>query len=346
MTWSNFCLLLFGLAWAFTGIYRRYALNRGYVDQPNVRSSHYVSTARGGGIVFSALWLIMLGVCGYYKIIPGKIVAIFLPCILLALIGFRDDIKSVSAKKRLVVQTIACGISFYFLNLKVEPLLGITLPYWVFVGVMVIAVLWMTNLMNFMDGTDGLAGTQAVFILGTYGFIFCQPHIAGYSLAILCFGACATLLGFLTWNWPTANIFMGDSGSGFLGFMIAIMAIVAHKFYKIPYEIFFILSSLFWFDATVTLIRRILHKDKWTQAHCLHSYQRLTHVGWTHLQILMGATLINALMIYLAWFAFKRPAYMQLMLWISIATNALVYLMIEIYKPMYETWHKGEQPEG
>lgn len=345
ITWFNYCLLLFGIGWACTGIYRRHALNKGYVDMPNVRSAHSTVTARGGGIVFSMLWLALLGYAFYSQWCRPVVFYSFLPAALVALIGFRDDMKSVSPIIRLLVQALACGISLYFIRLPAPPLFGFTLPEFagipwhsvLMVAIYMLCVLWMTNLMNFMDGTDGLCGTQAVIVLGFAGIMFLQ--IGGYSLAVLSFGACALILGFLVWNWPSANIFMGDSGSGFLGFLIAIMALVSHKWYKIPYELWLILTAPFWFDATVTLLRRMLHRDPWTQPHSLHAYQRLTHVGWSHLKVLIAFTLLNAAMVSMAWVSFQEPKYTYMMLLLSIALCGILYLLVEIYKPMYKTWH-------
>ncbi len=349
MTWANYTLLLFGLSWAFTGIYRRHALSKGYVDQPNVRSSHTVVTPRGGGIVFSMMWIILLGFASYFKWIPMQQLYVFLPAGLVALLGFKDDMKSISAKSRLMVQTLACILSLYLLKLPNEPIVfglalpnveliqGFTLNYAVVMTCTVLGMLWMTNLMNFMDGTDGLCATQAIIVLGFAGVVLYQS--GGYSLAVLCIGACSLILGFLTWNWPSANIFMGDSGSGFLGFLIALMAVSAHKWFNIPYGLWVILTCPFWFDATVTLLRRMVKGDRWMEAHCMHAYQRLTHVGWSHLQVLCCAIAVNCVTVWMAWIAFKQPQYLTMLMSMAVTFMAVIYLMIEIHKPMYKTWH-------
>lgn len=345
ITGPSFCLLLFGLSWAFTGMYRRFALNRGYVDSPNVRSSHATVKPRGGGIVFSLMWFALLGFAYYAQWVQLVYLYVFYPALLVALIGFKDDMKSVSPKVRLLVQTVACGLSLYFIQVPVESFWGFTVPAvagielhsYLFWGAIGLCVLWMTNLMNFMDGTDGLCATQAVFVLGFASYMFYQS--GAYGLCVLCVGACSVVLGFLTWNWPAANIFMGDCGSGFLGFLIAIMALASHKWFHISYAIWLILTVPFWFDATITLLRRILKGEKWTQAHCLHAYQRLTHVGWRHSTVLLGLILINCATVSMAWVGFHHPKFLQMMLLMSIALVGLVYLLVEVYKPMYTKWH-------
>ncbi|HET9843799.1 MAG TPA: glycosyltransferase family 4 protein [Gammaproteobacteria bacterium] len=340
MSWGNFCLLLFGLSWALTGIYRSHALSKGYVDEPNARSAHFVITARGGGIVFASLWFVLLAVSGYMNWIHPKFLCIFGPAFFVALVGFKDDRKSASMWLRLAVQMLATVASFYFLQLDPFQLIThFSLSESINLALLMLGVLWMTNLMNFMDGSDGLAATEAIMVLAAGGVLMSWAH--GYSLTILLFGLVSLVAGFLTWNMPKAAIFMGDSGSGFLGYVIAVFALVTYKWYKIPFEIWVILTGAFWFDASITLIRRVLAGDKWTQPHCLHAYQRLIHGGWSHSAVLFGLICVNVVLISMAIWAFKEPRFLHMILGMSVCFLTVIYIMVEIYKPMYKTWHNA-----
>jgi Fuc2NAc and GlcNAc transferase len=195
----------------------------------------------------------------------------------------------------------------------------------------------MTNLFNFMDGSDGMAAQEALYFF-TIGGYFLFQHQA-IELAALSWGLSALLAGFLVWNWPVARIFMGDSGSYFLGFSIAMFAIIGHKYFQISLVVWGILTSLFWFDATVTLIRRILNRDQWRKPHRLHAYQRLIQYGWSHQTVLILAICINALLSGLAYFAFQQPQLEMFSFYIALIVLTLLYLFVEFMKPMYRAWY-------
>ncbi len=132
---------------------------------------------------------------------------------------------------------------------------------------------------------------------------------------------------------------MGDSGSYFLGFLISIYALISYKLLNMPLEIWAILTTLFWFDATVTLVRRILAKQNWREAHRLHAYQRLISAGWSHQQVLFSAILINSVLGGLSVVAYHDPRLSTFALGLGIAFVGFLYLIVEIYKPMFGSWH-------
>ena len=144
---------------------------------------------------------------------------------------------------------------------------------------------------------------------------------------------------FFVWNWPVARIFMGDSGSYFLGFTISVFAILSHKYYDISLVVWGILTSLFWFDATVTLVRRFIKREKWRQPHRLHAYQRLIQHGWSHQLVLILAMCVNVFLSAMAYFAFKQPQYEIIWLYISLIMLTFLYLLVELAKPMYRAWY-------
>ena len=137
----------------------------------------------------------------------------------------------------------------------------------------ILAIIWSTNLYNFMDGVDGLAGAQAVLVGTTTAIL--STVIGHDDLAIASGMLAASVGGFLVWNWPPAKIFMGDCGSGLLGFFIAVLAIASESRGAVPLLVWVLLMSLFWIDATATLAKRFVSRETWYKAHCSHAYQQL-----------------------------------------------------------------------
>lgn len=152
-----------------------------------------------------------------------------------------------------------------------------------------------------MDGIDGLAGSQAVFVsLCATGMLFYQGDIVtAQMLLLLSISASA----FLVLNWPPARIFMGDVGSCTLGFIFAVFA-----FQTLTIFFWFIIMAVFLCDTTFTLMRRIWEKEIWYHAHCSHVYQRLVQRGYTHQQVIIRIFLFNlCVLLPLAIFSLRQP---------------------------------------
>jgi Fuc2NAc and GlcNAc transferase len=170
-----------------------------------------------------------------------------------------------------------------------------------------LAAVWLINLYNFMDGIDGLAGGEAVSVALTALIL-----LAGKGRSDLAAGAGlagASALGFLFWNWPPAKIFMGDVGSGFLGVILAGLAL-ASAFEPGPWPVvWLILLALFGVDATVTLARRLARKARVYQAHREHAYQHAAR-RWGHRRVSMAALAVNLGYLFpLAWISLHYPAW-------------------------------------
>lgn len=343
MNWYDYILLQIGLSWALVGLYRWYARSRGILDAPNERSSHKVPTPRGAGIVFVLGMGLLLGMLVYKKIIPALIAMNFIPVFFVGLLGYADDRIGLSSVFRFVIHLICAAIFLLLIHEGGDLLIGwINLPLPLCFLLLVIGIVWSINLYNFMDGTDGIATVEAMFCLTVGGFILFSAQ--GYALATYAFGMVAILTGFLIWNWPVAKVFMGDSGSGFLGFMIAAFALLSYKMHQIPIEIWGILTAMFWFDATVTLLRRMLAKEQWYKPHRKHAYQRMVQSGWSHQQVLLSSIVINTILSALAYWAYRHPKYCPVAFASALLLLSCVYLLVEIAKPMYKTWHTGVKP--
>jgi Fuc2NAc and GlcNAc transferase len=154
-----------------------------------------------------------------------------------------------------------------------------------------------------MDGIDGIAGSEAVFIACSAALLnWVVGGSSGTTGAMLCLAAAC--IGFLIFNWPPASIFMGDVGSGFLGITLVLLAIYASQRAKIPVEVWPILGGVFLVDATVTLLRRLLRGDRWREAHRLHAYQHLARSMRSHRQVTLIVIAVNVFWLFpWAWYA-------------------------------------------
>jgi Fuc2NAc and GlcNAc transferase len=269
---AAFAIAIFG-----TGAMRRYAIRKNMLDVPNSRSSHAAPKPRGGGVAIAAAFFATLtGIAAVTNLGAALLAALLLGGATIAGVGWLDDRRTLSAGVRFAVH-IAAAVG-------VVQLIG-TMPEgwmaawglhgaWIGFCVAVVALLCMTNVFNFMDGIDGLAAGQAAFMcLAGAWLTWHRSADAGMAGAWLCLAGAS--LGFLAWNLPPARIFMGDVGSGFLGFTITALGLATIQRDGMPIEVWAILGGVFLVDATITLARRMLRGDRWLQAHRSHAYQRL-----------------------------------------------------------------------
>jgi len=287
-------LVAFLATLALTEAFRRKALASQWLDMPNSRSSHVRPTPRGGGIVFAVVFLLMaclLRLAGVADTLPSMF---FVSMGIIALCGLVDDRTSLSARVRLSVQGAACGGLVMAINgLPTLPVFGEIwqLGWWGSVLAWLF-LMWLLNLFNFMDGIDGIAATQAISVL--VGGALCHWLAGSQSdlalLALLLAAACA---GFLCLNWPPARIFMGDSGSAFLGFAIAAMALYSAKGDTPLFWCWVLLMGVFVVDATLTLCRRVLNGEKPWEAHRSHAYQHASRQYDSHRSVTLVVLAIN-----------------------------------------------------
>ena len=159
------------------------------------------------------------------------------------------------------------------------------LPRWVAMFALAVGVLWSINLFNFMDGIDGIAGSQAAFVSAATALLIAALRDASSPwllLPVVTAGAC---FGFLAWNWPPARIFMGDVGSGFFGLLPSSRSAPAraHGYLELLDVNDTGLGVIA--DATVTLVRRIVRRERWHEAHRSHAYQTLAKRWNSHRRV-------------------------------------------------------------
>lgn len=271
---------------------RRYALAHQIMDTPNARSSHVVPTPRGGGVAIVVSFLLGLVACRIAGSISGSLFWALLPAGAgIAIVGFWDDHVSLSARVRLCVHLGASVWAVWWLGGWPVLELGFGGVHWGWLGalVAVIGLTWAINLYNFMDGIDGLAGMEAVFAGLAGGTLLWLGGGDGMPLWLLA----AAAAGFLVWNWPPARIFMGDAGSGFLGFVLGVMALHATVERQTTIWPWLILLGVFVVDATLTLCRRAWLRIRVFDAHRTHAYQWASRRYGAHRPVTLSVLAIN-----------------------------------------------------
>jgi Fuc2NAc and GlcNAc transferase len=327
-----FYILAFIISYFLTLLYRKYALHKALLDIPNDRSSHTIPTPRGGGLAIALVWYLGLIFFKFQnKIEPGLFYAL-ISGIPLTIIGLADDMFNLKPRLRFLVHFFSAIIGLYFLGgLHLIDLGFISLNfsdnligYYLVNLLVIIAIIWFINLFNFLDGIDGYLGSELVFLGGAY-FIF-----TGNLLGLLLISAVG---GFLIWNWPKAKIFMGDVGSTLSGFIIAIFIIYFQNSYQISVITSLILTSVFWFDATVTIIRRFLNKENLSEAHRKHAFQRIVQAGFSHDRTVVYSIGLNFICFGLAYCSIIWSSLFLLFFILDISIISFVYIYIEKKKP-------------
>nr|WP_216110766.1 glycosyltransferase family 4 protein [Aquisalimonas asiatica] len=281
-------------AFLLTGWMRAYALNAGLMDIPNARSSHDAPTPRGGGVSVVVVALVGLVWLAWWGALPwAGLVALGGGGAAVAAIGWLDDRADVPARWRLLVHLLAgAWVVMWAGGAPALPLLGVEWAWSWFGGlVLVLFIGWLLNLYNFMDGIDGIAGVEAVTVLAVAGGLLWWAGAAGWALVAGLLAAAS--LGFLVWNWPPAKIFMGDAGSGFIGFMLAALAVLTWADAGLTIWAWLILLGAFIVDATLTLVRRMLRGERFYEAHRSHAYQHASRYYGSHRPVTVAVGLIN-----------------------------------------------------
>ena len=282
------------------------------MDHPNARSLHATPTPRIGGLgimaglLVAAVWLA-----------DAALLPVTLGAFALAALSLLDDLRGLPVKVRLLAHFLVAGGCLLALGLGGWALLAGTL-----------AVVWMTNLYNFMDGADGLAGGMAAIGFGALALAAWLGDALG--LAALCAAIAAAALGFLRFNFPPARLFMGDAGSIPLGFLAGTLGIIGANLNVWPWLFPLLVFSPFILDASVTLVRRALRGEKIWQAHRSHYYQRVVLLGASHRQLALAAYVLMVGMAALAFAMLILPKYTTWVLIMSAAIFMLIFLSIDV----------------
>jgi UDP-N-acetylmuramyl pentapeptide phosphotransferase/UDP-N-acetylglucosamine-1-phosphate transferase len=235
------------------------------LDEPNARSMHKNPVPRTGGIAVMA---------GTAASLALGISEIWLPMTLalaLAAVSFVDDLHGMPTAVRLLAHSAAAAVLVWHI---LSPMHLLTL------GLLFLAVVWVTNLYNFMDGSDGLAGGMSVIGFSAYGIAALRA--VDLPLAGLCAALAAASAGFLVYNFHPAKIFLGDVGAIPLGFLAGALGLLGWRNDDWPLWFPLLVFGPFIADATVTLLKRLIRGERVWQAHRDHYYQRILLMGFGH----------------------------------------------------------------
>ena len=287
-------LVLFILSFVLTYFIKEHAIKNALVAEVTERSSHTVPTPHGGGIALAVSWFAGLTYLFFTDGIDPALYYALMAGVIISVVSYLDDLFELSPRTRLVTQTVVALAGLYFLGgMKSLDLFFFSIETPLITNVFAFfMIVWFINLYNFLDGIDGYAGSEAVF-LGLAGFLLFG---GGHFLVLI-----AAAAGFLLWNWHKAKIFMGDVGSTLLGYTVAVFTIYYANGQSSDLWTWIILFGLFWFDATLTLFRRYRNGEKLSQAHKKHAYQRLTQSGWAHDQVVIASIMANSILFILVY---------------------------------------------
>ena len=296
MDWFKYLIIPAVVSYFGIILYRRVAISRDIVANPNFRNLHASPLPVGGGIIFSFVFVISLFFIWLLNQISDDLFWVLaVGGGSAALFGFLDDLKDIRASSKLVAQFFLSGWLLFWLG--GGPLLSIDwIPVLVAIPVTALFLVWMVNAYNFMDGIDGMAVSGAVFVSGaiTLVLLLTNGDSEFFSVFVLFLASIST---FLFFNWPPASIFMGDSGSAFLGYIFGALILFTVKSGDISIWTWLIVFGYFFADTTVTLLMRIILVKKWYLPHRSHAYQNLARITGSHLKVTGGVVLYNVVWI-------------------------------------------------
>jgi UDP-N-acetylmuramyl pentapeptide phosphotransferase/UDP-N-acetylglucosamine-1-phosphate transferase len=324
-------------SWLATGGVLHILRRRGVLDIPNERSSHSAPTPRGGGIavigVLLAVWL-ALWLAGEGAAAPDNFWIVLIAGGLLALISWFDDVRGgLPAALRFAAQAIAVGAGLFALPNSGSVFQG-ALPPALDLALSGLIWLWFLNLFNFMDGIDGIAGSQTASAgIGLFALGILFPAAAGLGPYALVMAAVA--IGFLPWNWQPARIFLGDVGSVPLGYVIGwlLLSLASIGLWQAA----LLLVLYFTADATFTLLRRLARGERIWRAHHEHYYQFAVAAGRSHAHVVLVITGANLLLAGLALATTLSPttAWSALVAGMLLTICLLWYLRVAQNRPTH-----------
>ena len=288
-------LVIAATSFALTSVIRKLAIKNNHLDIPNERSSHTSPTPRGAGLAIVATFVFGLIALFVDDKISGRVLlTLTAPGLIVALIGRLDDLGRVtSAKWRLIGHFVSATLAVWLAGgLPALPLTESIIDFGVAGDIAaVIYLVWMLNLFNFMDGIDLITGTQTLTTCVAAAVLLRvnTDNDLWMVVAVLA----AAVFGFIYFNFPPAKIFLGDVGSGFIGFTIGAMSLVVAKDEPLVAWAMIILLGVFVTDSTVTLLQRLFARERVYIAHRTHAYQHLSKRINSHLPVSLGVGAIN-----------------------------------------------------
>lgn len=289
-------ILLFIVGVVGLYLYRKFAINRNIVANPNFRTLHVNPIPAGGGIIFSMVFV--MGLTYLWSLNQLSNTMFLLLAIgggVAALFGFLDDLKDIRAKRKLAAH-ILLSVWTVFL-LENDTLFYFEwLPSLISILATLLFLVWMMNAYNFMDGIDGMAVSGAVFVSATIIGVLLWTRPESEFIMVMAL-LLASSSAFMLFNWPQASIFMGDAGSVFLGYLFGSLILVTVMVGDLSIWTWLVVFGYFFADTTVTQLMRVLLVKKWYLAHRSHAYQNLARISGSHLKVTGGVVLYNLIWI-------------------------------------------------
>ena len=315
------------LSFLLTGLWRKQVVAWQLYDHANHRSSHKGSVPRSGGVVFCVLGLTSLAIMWLLGDVSRSLaMALLFGGGMVCVVGFLDDLKSLPAIFRICIHVIAGILAVICLSPLPTTFAGLSyeFPSWLMQCLVLVSIIWAINLWNFMDGIDGLAASQACVVLIVLSMWMCVSNIEeAHWIAVMA----GLVGGFLCWNMSSSRFFMGDAGSGFLGFLIAVIILFLWRNEAITIWSGLILTAMMWVDSTVTLMRRLWRRQRPWEAHRTHAYQHMACRGRSHKSVaLMYVALQVGILLPLAALASLFPDFgiwLAIGVGVSLGTMAL-----------------------
>jgi Fuc2NAc and GlcNAc transferase len=296
MDWYKYLIIPTVVSYFGVILYIRVAISSDIVATPNFRNLHTRPIPVGGGIVFSFVFVFSLFFLWWLNQISDDLFwALAVGGSLTALFGFLDDLKDIRASIKLVAQFFLSGWLLFWVD--GGPLLSIDwIPVLVAIPVTALFLIWMINAYNFMDGIDGMAVSGAVFVSGAIALVLLLSNGESefFSVFILFLASIST---FLLFNWSPASIFMGDSGSAFIGYIFGSLILFTVMSGDISIWTWLIVFAYFFADTTVTQLMRIILVKKWYLPHRSHAYQNFARISGSHLKVTGGVVMYNVVWI-------------------------------------------------
>jgi len=319
-------LATFLISFLLTGYMRHYALKKNIIDNPNERSSHTIPTPRGGGVsIVITFLLVLVGLMISHQLQLTTGLILVAAGLGVAVLGFLDDHGHINSMLRLAIHfLIAIGAVSFLGGFSDVTLFNGSLHLGGVANIIAILFLvWLLNLYNFMDGINGIASVEAITTLLSLAFIYLSLDTQLSSELLFIFAA--SVFGFVLWNFPKARIFMGDAGSGFLGLILGILALISLKTDPALFCAWLICLGVFIVDATFTLIRRVINGHKMYDAHRSHAYQYASRKYNSHTTVTIGVLLINLFwLLPIAYLASQKVLMPELLLFIAYIPLILI----------------------
>ncbi|WP_312015449.1 glycosyltransferase family 4 protein [Bradyrhizobium manausense] len=310
------------VTWISRPLLQRYALAR-----PNARSSHRIPTPQGAGIaVIAATLVVALALAAWadIAITPALVIA----TVVIALVGFADDIVSLPVLVRLVLQAACVGAVVFTApdDARIVQALPLTLER----GLIVIAGIWFVNLVNFMDGLDLMTVAEVVPVTAALGLLGWWGDLPS-SAALLATALCGAMLGFAPFNKPVAKVFLGDVGSLPIGLLVG-WCLLELAWHGQPAAAL-LLPAYYLADATITLLRRIARREQFWSAHRSHYYQRATDHGFTVPRVTGEVFAINLVLAALALLTVRAGSVTITLIALVAAAVAVTFVLLRFSRP-------------